>query len=86
MSDLISRSAFDEVLDELEGLKAHAAFTEGIMVARRELEQFPAVDAVEVVRCKDCRYKSLMRCCPYQIHGFKVTPDWYCPMGVKEDT
>lgn len=46
MSDLISRSAFEEVLDELEGLKAHAAFTEGIMVARRELEQFPAVDAM----------------------------------------
>ena len=44
----ISRSAFDEVLDELEGLKAHAAFTEGIMVVRRELEQFPSVDAESV--------------------------------------
>ena len=46
--DLISRSAFDEVLDKLEGLKAHAAFTEGIMVVRRELEQFPTVDAESV--------------------------------------
>ena len=47
-NDLISRAAFDEVLDQIEGLKAHAAFTEGIMVARRELASAPAVDAEPV--------------------------------------
>lgn len=47
-NDLISRAAFDEVLDQFEGLKAHAAFTEGIMVARRELASAPAVDAEPV--------------------------------------
>ena len=42
-------------------------------------------DMVEVVRCKDCIYKDNPPCCPCQIGGFRVTDDWYCPMGVKEN-
>lgn len=43
-----------------------------------------SIDAVPVVRCKDCVYKSIPKCCPCQIGGFKVTGDWFCPMGVME--
>ena len=43
----------------------------------------PTIDAVEVVRCRDCAYMRVPRCCPYQISGFKVDDDWYCPMGVR---
>lgn len=45
---LIDADALDEVLDEFESLKAHAAFTEGIMVARRELTLAPPIDAEPV--------------------------------------
>lgn len=48
------------------------------------IQAIPAVDAVEVVRCKDCIYKAIPSCCPGQITGFRITDDWYCPMGVKE--
>jgi hypothetical protein len=43
------------------------------------------IDAVEVVRCNDCMYKEVPKCCPYQISGFAVPDDWYCPMGVKKN-
>lgn len=82
--DLISRSAFDEVLDELEGLKAHAAFTEGIMVVRRELEQFPSVDAEPVIWCNICKhYEADTGYCYMHDHGM----DWvdFCSRGKKID-
>ena len=46
----------------------------------------PTVDAVEVVRCKDCVYVDIPKCCPYQINGFRVAPDWYCPMGINSNS
>ena len=45
----------------------------------------PTIDAVQVVRCRECYYKNVPSCCPYHYSGFKVEPDWYCPMGVKRD-
>ena len=47
------------------------------------IAQAPTIDAVEVVRCRECKYKHVPRCCPYQITGYKVDEDWYCPMGVR---
>ena len=70
------------------GVKIPSRFNQairgGIRKALREVEMAPAVDAVEVVRCKDCAYKDIPQCCPCQISGFKVTADWYCPMGVRK--
>ena len=43
------------------------------------------IDAVPVVRCRECFYKDIPKCCPYQINGFEVVSNWYCPMGVKMD-
>ena len=42
------------------------------------------IDAVEVVRCRECFYKDIPKCCPYQINGFEVVSNWYCPMGVRK--
>ena len=50
-----------------------------------EIDQAPTIDAVEVVRCRECAYMHVPRCCPYQIAGFKVDDDWYCPMGVRRE-
>ena len=49
------------------------------------IDDAETIDAVPVVRCKDCIYRDIPRCCPCQLNGFRVTNDWYCPMGVKED-
>lgn len=82
--DLISRSALKAkaktIYMEFDNV---AVPTRVISIA--DLHLAHAVDAVEVVRCNQCVYKSEPSCCPYQINGFMVPFDWYCPMGVKMD-
>lgn len=57
----------------------------GIHKALRCIEKSPTIDAVEVVRCQHCLYRDMPGCCPYQSLGYRVTHDWYCPMGVKKN-
>lgn len=56
----------------------------GFVEAILRTEDAPTIDAVPVVRCVDCAYKEIPKCCPCQLNGFKVTYDWYCPMGVRK--
>lgn len=56
-----------------------------ILKTRQVIHAAPTIDAVEVVRCRDCIYKEMPDCCPAQSYGFGVTHDWYCPIGVKVD-
>ena len=49
------------------------------------LREAPTVDAVEVVRCKDCvvphnKYIG----CP-ELNGLVTPPDFYCPFGKRKD-
>lgn len=48
------------------------------------IDSQPTIDAVPVVRCRECFYKDIPKCCPYQINGFEVVSNWYCPMGVRK--
>ena len=56
----------------------------GDMISSEEVEQAikdaPTVDAVEVVRCKDCRYFDgvLGRC---DNHDFSILPNEFCSYG-----
>ena len=48
------------------------------------LQEAPTVDAVEVVRCRDCavphnRYTG----CP-ELNGLVTPPDFYCPFGERK--
>ena len=50
------------------------------------LREAPTVDAVEVVRCKDCvvphnKYTG----CP-ELNGLVTPPDFYCPFGKRKDS
>lgn len=65
MSDLISRSAMittlEEYLQELDSFISEPdlkldGYKNGLLVALNELKESPAVDAIVVVRCKDCKY------------------------------
>lgn len=47
------------------------------------IESYPAIDAVSVVRCRDCEhYLSKTKFC-LNISGIRcdVEPDWYCSNG-----
>ena len=52
------------------------------------IDKMPTIDAVEVVRCKDCKYREQeeigMVYCPNVIGGW--TPnDWFCADGERKD-
>lgn len=57
------------------------------VVFRREFEQLPAVDAIPVIRCEDCKHMHAVNLpdgqswhyCPYM--KFDVDPDFYCARG-----
>ena len=73
MDDLISRAA------AIDALKQAAYWYDG----ERKIAELPAVDAVPVVRCKDCMYwKSDMLTHFWKpCDVIKTDIDWYCPCG-----
>ena len=72
--DLISRSALLFALRN-EYLPAKGEFARAMDIARFAIYDAPAVDAVEVVRCRDCVHRHTNPHC----HGRPM--DWYCPNG-----
>ncbi len=72
--ELISRAAVLRMLDE-----------NGV-VFRGEIEKIPAVDAVPVVRCRDCKHsienaKHIDVACEWS-----SDPDFYCAAGERRDS
>ncbi len=78
-SDLIIR---DALLDEYD--RVHVGKAGG---ARKLIAEAPAVDAVEVVRCKDCEFGQKPTVCARL--GTVVKPNDFCSYGMrrkKKDT
>lgn len=80
-SDLISRAAaLNALLMSKNYRDAHDA-----------LEQLPAVDAVPVVRCKDCIHYNNNYCgegfgwCERKGIGHGTSDDWFCASGEAKD-
>lgn len=72
-------------LDEyLEG------YRDGLHQAAKELSTAPTVDAVPVVRCRECYYKDEKRIMDEDAlwcrkHHMYVTADWFCADGERKD-
>ena len=78
VNDLISRSA-------LANLAYHATDNmdvERCVVAWEDIEDAPAVDAVEVVRCKDCKHYMTIHC---TCDGCCVSDYWFCADGERRN-
>ena len=83
MDDLISRKALLDCMPKDDQLMS--------LDVRRYIIDAPAVDAVEVVRCKDCvnmgklvkGYKDGCGCC--MVHGWIVSPEDFCSWGETAD-
>lgn len=70
-NDLISRSALlDELQEELDfdtpmyDEEQNKFINTGLRIAVKDVKRQPTVDAVEVVRCRECRH--------YDIYGYKI--------------
>lgn len=54
------------------------------------LESLPSADAIEVMRCKDCKhstewYRDKRRCFLWHENGIDVFEDGYCSYGERKD-
>ena len=56
---------------------------------KKAVEETPTIDAVEVVRCKECRNSQKLKTCADQVYCmvWKSNPrtDGYCYLGTKMD-
>ena len=93
-NDMISRSALLPAIESyFEPINPDHPMTLTIEQIREVLNLLPAVDAVEVVRCKDCKHNGTWKChmeydeyhpeadIHHEMHG----DDDFCSYGVKED-
>ena len=74
-ADIIPQRLVDTVLDIMDGIML-------------DIDEQPTVDAVPVVRCKDCRWwtkqeKSIQGRCA--LTGTYPTGGWYCGNGERKD-
>ena len=58
--------------------KAQRIYSDTVILhcIKNVLDETPTVDAVEVVRCKDCKH--CMMCYPEKQIGKEATQGWYC--------
>ena len=83
----------DALLDEFLNRYTEREMEGNLVFAACEIKQdfadmlgnFPAVDAVEVVRCRDCAVPhNKYTGCP-ELNGLVTPPDFYCPFGERKD-
>jgi hypothetical protein len=95
------RSALIKTLEEMEKAgDSQTDIADGVRRALRLLDMQDSVEAVEVVRCKDCKYSGLycfgrgdnevLACLEVEEDGFvrfatKVNPDHYCGCGERKE-
>ena len=72
MADLIDREELRDALYE-----ADAVTMQGVKI----INQFPAADTVEVVRCKDCKHRYSDSWCEY----VDDDDNFYCARGERKD-
>lgn len=81
MADLIDRKELRDALYE-----ADAVTMQGVKI----INQFPAVDAVEIVRCRDCVHDGLPTCFTCYIEQHELIflnhdPEFFCGAGERKD-
>ena len=76
MADLIGRKELRDALYE-----ADAVTMQGVKI----INQFPSINAVEVVRCRDCAVPhNKYTGCP-MLNGLVTPSDFYCLFGERND-
>lgn len=50
-----------------------------------DVSNAPTVDAVEVVRCKDCVFQGTFRCNMTHTSEWKAEDEWFCSYGKRKD-
>ena len=95
-SDLISRSKLKQSMDREDGIIVNGYRYIRASAVLEKINTSPGVDAVEVVRCRDCRYYSGCKDKPGEVtaigycdhpshHILPMTADRYCADARRKD-
>lgn len=49
------------------------------------IDSQPTIDAVSVIRCKDCKWYDTEYHCKLNGYSCGMSPDWFCADGKKEE-
>ena len=76
----------DEVCNSIACCECQATDVDGNCKLDRFITTAPTIDAVSVVRCKECRYKDMEICPMYRlvVAGVRKYDD-FCSYGERED-
>lgn len=102
MAEYIDRKALEKniadfIIEDSVKTAEEKAFNRGLHRALRCLNKAPAVDVVEVVRCKDCKYSRPLREdlrtiykpgvveCQRALRDERRPPDSFCPYGERKE-
>lgn len=84
MDDYINRTALKIAINDYE--ESHGTMSS--MALWKCINEQPSIDAVEVVRCKDCKYSTLfyeeLICENNKVSIYRVDNDFFCKWGEKE--
>ena len=83
-ADLISRKAAVSRISDLIVLELRCERIPTWNEVYKALNDLPTLDAVPVVRCKDCMYCGAVQCAlatEYNQYRPDVDPDWFCAKG-----
>ena len=85
MNELIKREDAINAVAELQGIAQSKAELTGISNAWKRIKALPTVDAVQVVRCKDCiEYRESVGACHY--FNYEPTDEMdFCSHGIRAD-
>lgn len=83
MARLIDADEFD-VISYKETVGYADCFDSGALYALELIDAAPEIDAVPVVRCKNCAVPhNKYTGCP-KLNGLVTPPDFYCPFGERK--
>lgn len=79
-------------LTDFEIVMCNGDYKEALKMILNKIEETPTVDAVQVVRCKDCKYfdcwgpkgKETFDCIRF-LEAPPITPEWYCADGERRE-
>ena len=84
MARLIDADEFD-IISYKETIGYTDCFDSGVLYMLELIDAAPTVDAVEVIRCRDCAVPhNKYTGCP-KLNGLVTPPDFYCPFGERKD-
>lgn len=84
MARLIDADEFD-VISYKETVGYTDCFDSGVLYVLELIDAAPEIDAVPVVRCKNCAVPhNKYTGCP-KLNGLVTPPDFYCPFGERKD-